>query len=196
MIYIQVLPRDQCWAWVPWMMAVTDIIGFSFFIILAVLIFLFSLVTFTFLFFFFFFFSFPSPPFFYTSPKDPKDPTLKRNTHDILVASSRRETKKTTSRPPYHLLLLLLLLLLLDLLLHLSLLLLLLLLPSLNRANFPSSFGIDLVSFNALLFGCFAFERSTLDRSTIRNKNGFIASVFNIVSRFGPRYRSLSCVRG
>lgn len=76
---------------------------------------------------------------------------------------SRNEKKRLADHHHHHLLLLL----------HLSLLLLLLLLlPSLNRANFPSSFGIDLVSFNALLFGCFAFERSTLDRSTIRNKNG------------------------
>ena len=35
MQYVQVLPRAQCWAWAPWMTAATDIIGFSFFIILA-----------------------------------------------------------------------------------------------------------------------------------------------------------------
>lgn len=165
MIYIQVFPRDQCWAWVPWMMAVTDIIGFSFFIILAVLIFLFSLVTFTFS-FFFFLSSFLSPP------PPPSSTTLHRIRKILLSSETRtislsrhleKRKKRLADHHHHHLLLLL----------HLSLLLLLLLLlPSLNRANFPSSFGIDLVSFNALLFGCFAFERSTLDRSTIRNKNG------------------------
>lgn len=61
----------------------------------------------------------------------------------------------------------------------------------LDRANSPASFGIDLVSFNALLFGCFALNRSTLDRSTIRNKNGFIERTdWFLTSRFDSQFAS------
>lgn len=120
--------------------------------------------------FYFFFFFFLSS--FLSPPPPPSSTTLHRIRKILLSSETRtislsrhleKRKKRLADHHHHHLLLLL----------HLSLLLLLLLLlPSLNRANFPSSFGIDLVSFNALLFGCFAFERSTLDRSTIRNKNG------------------------
>lgn len=125
------------------MMAVTDVIGLSFFIILPVLIFLLSLVTFT---------SFPS-----TLGRKQLDFQTKHARYPPSVISKHEKT-----------------------IVHL--------LPP-SKINLPS-FGINLVSFTALLFGC--IERSILDRSTkYEGKIIFIEKSRNTMKLFGNYSRPI-----